>query len=195
MKTAKQLLITSLICLAASGLMAQTADTNAAPKSIAASLGDIAKAITSTKDWHLVGGYGHSVGGADGTSLWFVGAAGDFNDNLGGYLGVDTLKNGTGSTFNDVKGGLTLKTTIQPFAFLGSTSLTNVTGQPYVGVMLSTAHGGNAVGEINVAGINFEVWSFKNFVLEAGAGYEQRNGQGAFDGNYALIHAGISRKF
>lgn len=150
------------------------------------------QAVTSGTNWSIVGGYGHSLKGNN--SLEFGDVAYAFNDNLGAIVGYDALQGSGVSLYNSVKGGLTLKTQIFPLAWTGIAALEKIPGQPFVGDLIATAKDGS-IGNIVTTGINFNVYSFKNFNLDLGVQYELRAGEGVFNGNYALIHAGISRRF
>jgi hypothetical protein len=156
-------------------------------------LKDMATAVTSGTNWTLLSGYGHSTAGNN--NLAFAALGYNFTDSVGAVLGYDYIWNNNGGEFNALKGGVSLQTQIKPFAFVGSTFLTNIVCQPFVADLLATPRSGNAIGNIITTGVNFDVYAVKNFELTVGGQYEKRMGQGDFDGNYILFHVGLSRRF
>ena len=155
----------------------------------------LGQAIENSTNWNALTGYGHSISGT-GKNLTFVDVAYNISDNVGFVVGYDYLwANHQVGSFNAVKGGVNLQTTIHPFAFLGSTALTNILVQPFVADLLATPQGSGNIGNIVTTGVNWDFFSFKNFALGAGIQYENRTGQGNWDGNYILGHIAISRKF
>ena len=191
-------LIAFLLFLFSFGAQAQT--TNQVPDLLPAignpsftdGLKTMEQAITSGTNWTFIGGYGHSLKGNN--NLAFVDVAYDFNENVGVVVGYDALSGSGQSQFNSLKGGVTLKTTIYPLAWTGVASLARIPGQPFVGDLVATSRDGS-VGNIVTTGINFNVYSFSRYVVDVGVQYELRAGEGVFNGNYGLIHAGISRSF
>lgn len=157
-------------------------------------LKEMGAAVSSATNWTAIGGYGQDTSGQK--HLAFADVAYNFNQHIGVVVGYDYLwSQGQVSQANIVKGGVTLSATIHPFAFLGSTFMTNIVGTPFVADLLATPKNGNAIGNLITTGINFDVVSFKNFELVTGIQYEKRSGQGYWDGNYYLAHLGISRRF
>jgi hypothetical protein len=184
-----------LIALAALLALAFTssAQTNSTP-SFTAGVQEMANAISTTTNWTVVTGYGRGTSG--NKNVVFSDVAFNFNNNVGLVVGYDDLF-GTGKPqANVVKGGVTLSATIHPFSFIGSTFLTNIVGTPFVADLIaSPKNTSSGIGNIVTTGYNFDVYAFKNFELTAGAQYENRTGQGAWDGNYILVHLGLSRRF
>ena len=184
-----KLFITLASLLLATGLNAQT---NTAP-SFQTGIEQIASALGSAP-WTIVGGYGRSTTG--NKNVGFSQVAYNFNQNVGLVFGYDVLWGGTMLHQTElVKGGITLSAPIHPFAFIGSTALTNVVGTPFVADLLAQPQGDANLGNLIVTGINFDLYKFKNFEIVAGAEYVNRSGQGAWDGNYICGHIGISRRF
>lgn len=173
-------------------LTTQAQSTNSSP-SFSAGLREIADAISSSKDWTVVAGAGRSTTGSK--NLAFADVAYAFNDNVGAVVGYDYLWSRGNDQLNAVKGGLTLQATIHPLAFIGSTFATNIVGTPFVSALVATPKSGDNIGLITTAGINFDVYRFKNFSVDSGFQLENRTGQGEWNGNYLLIHLGLSRKF
>lgn len=161
--------------------------------SFSGGLREIADAGSSSTNWTIVGGAGRSTTG--NKNLAFADLAYAFNDNVGAVVGYDYLWRPGADQLNAVKGGLTLQATIHPLAFIGSTFLTNVVGTPFVSALVATPRHGEDIGLITTAGINFDLYRFKNFSLDSGVQYENRTGQGEWNGNYIPLHLGISRKF
>lgn len=158
--------------------------------------------VLHATNWTVVGGYGRSLESSTklgNKNVAFAAVAYNFTENVGLIAGYDTLWSGSGatksSTFNSLKGGLTLQLPTHPFAFIGSTFLTNVVATPFAGDVLATPKNGDAIGNIVTTGINFDLFAIKNFEVVSGFQYEKRTGQGDWDGNYILFHAGLSRRF
>lgn len=185
----------TLLTLGAAAMLAATTVTAEESPTISDGLKEIGQAIANSTNWNIVAGGGHSVKGNNW--LVFGDVVYNLNENVGLVAGVDGLFSGNEHSANIVKGGITLSLPMRPLAFVGSTFLTNIVATPYVGDMLATPTGGDDsdIGNLTVAGANFNLFSFKNFELNAGAGYENRQGQGRWDGNYIFAHLGISRNF
>lgn len=154
----------------------------------------IGQAIVGSTNWTAA-----AFGGVDTTgSKYIIGAevAYGFNQYVGLVAGVEDLfAKGHQSQFSAVKGGITLSYPLHPFSFLGSTALTNIVADPFISDQIATPSGNANLGNLLVYGINFNITSFSNFELVGGVDYETRTGQGYWDGDYWLIHVGISRRF
>ncbi|MDE2100611.1 MAG: hypothetical protein KGL39_25430 [Patescibacteria group bacterium] len=153
----------------------------------------MANAVTSGTNWTIVGGYGHSLKGKN--NLAFADVAYDFTANVGVVVGYDVLWTKGANQFNSVKGGVTLQTDIYPLKWTGVNLLSGIKGTPFVGALLATPKGGGNVGTILTTGINFDVVDFSKFSFDLGFQYENRSGQGQWDGSYGLVHLGLSRRF
>lgn len=178
--------------------------TNSSPVSPSFSQGAqiMLDSVLHATNWTVVGGYGRSLESSTklgNKNVAFAAVAYNFTENVGLIAGYDTLWSGSGatksSTFNALKGGLSLQLPTHPFAFVGSTFLTNVVATPFVADLLATPKSGDAIGNIVTAGINFDLWAVKNFEIVGGVQIEKRTGQGDWDGKYALFHLGVSRRF
>jgi len=203
MKTSfkSSLIAIALAAFVASSACAQTTATNQVPNlmppsndPIVSGIESAAQAALSSTNWTAA-----AVGGVDTTGKKYL-VAGEFaygfNQYVGLIAGVEGLySKGTKSQFSAVKGGLTLSYPLHPFAFLGSTPLTNIVASPFVSDQIATPSGGSNLGNLLIYGLNFNVVEFANFELIGGVDYETRTGQGYWDGDYWLIHAGISRRF
>jgi hypothetical protein len=186
-------ILTAVAALLAIGFTAQ-AQTSTNPPSFSSGLGIMWDAVTTSTNWSVLGGYGHSTTGSK--SIAFGDVAYNFTQNVGVVVGYDYLwAPGRLNEANLVKGGVTLNATVHPFAFIGSTFLTNVVGQPFVADLLAQPQAGNDIGNIVTTGVNFNIVSISNYELSTGAQYEVRTGQGTWDGNYGLIHLAITRTF
>ena len=185
------------VLLIALAINCRAQSTNSAP-SFTAGLDEMANAVSSSTNWTILGGAGRATKGD--RDLAFGAVAYNFNQNVGIVVGEDVLwapHQSQAEQVNVVKGGVTLSAPIHPFAFIGSTFATNVVGTPFVAALVAQPSGGSKdpIATITTAGIDFDIVSFKNFELVAGAQYETRTGSGFWDGNYAIIHLGISRRF
>lgn len=193
MKTIRGLtLILTLMALARAG--AQTNN----PPSFSGGLQEMARAISSSTNWTILGGAGRALKGDK--DIAFGAVAYNFNENVGIVAGADTLwapHQNIQQQDNVVKGGVTLSAPIHPFAFIGSSFATNIVGTPFAAALVASPSGGSSdsIATIAAGGINFDLVSFKNFELVAGAEYETRTGSGIWNGNYGLVHVGISRRF
>ncbi len=176
------------------------ADTAALPTdtigTLSGAFDELSSAIANSTNWTVAAGYGISLSGK-ARQLGFVDVAYNVTDNLGLIVGADYLWGGSsGDTeWNDVRGGLTLRARVHPFAFIGSTFLTNIVAIPFAADLIATPRSGDAVGNIIVAGAHWELYSIKNWELGALTAYESRSGQGDWNGNYGLIGITFSRKF
>jgi hypothetical protein len=166
--------------------------TNATPN-ILATLTSLAQDVTSGTNWSIVGGGGISTDGKNGLAYAVV--AYDFTANVGVIAGEDVLFASGQHQFNSLKGGITLKTQIAPLSWTGISWLQSVQGTPFVADLIATGNGGSSVGNIVATGMDFNVYAFSNFELSIGAEYDNRTGQGIYDGNYVSGHLAISRKF
>lgn len=164
------------------------------PASFGAGVSEIGKAITSSTNWAILGGYGHSVDSGD-KNIVFADLAYNFNDYVGVVIGYDYLWDGQGHELNSLKGGATLQVPLHPFTFIGSTFLTNIVCTTFVGDLIAQPQNGSTVANIVTTGVNFNLYAIKNLELCAGVQYEKRTGDGRFDGNYALLHIALTRNF
>lgn len=114
----------------------------------------------------------------------------NLNDNAGLIIGWDYIwgSKTNGSVANALRGGLNLKTEIQPFQVFG---ITNIVARPFAAELVSTVLSGPNTGQaglVSVVGCDFDLWKFKAGTLHGGGMYENRTAQGWASGNYALIH-------
>ena len=200
------LLIGSLAAFTASAQVTTTTGTNGvtttvtntatppATFTIEGGLTQIYQALETSTNWAVWAGYGHSVQGV-GRSVVFGDIGYNFNDYVGIVVGYDYLWGNGGHELNSVKGGMTLQLPMRPFAFIGSTVLTNLTCTPVVFDLVATADGGNDVGNIVGGGVDFDVYAFGNLQIHAGIDYENRSGEGIWNGDYVNFHAALSRNF
>lgn len=179
-------LLAALLCFAGYSSQAQ---------SVSDDFSKLAGDIAGSTNWTVIWGAGRATKG--NRDLAFGAVAYNFNQNVGVVAGMDTLWAPDKHQNNVVKGGITLSAPIHPFAFLGSTFATNIVGTPFVAALVAAPSGGSsdAVATIGSVGVNFDIVRFKNFELVAGAQYETRSGSGFWNGNYGLLHLGISRRF
>jgi len=155
----------------------------------------IGEAFTSATNWTADASFGRGLSGGD-NNIAFVGAAYNFVDNVGIIAGYEIIYGKGKPQVSTVAGGITLNGSIKPLAFFGGTGWTSkLSGRLYVNDLLATPRNGNALGNLIITGISFNIVSFKNFEFVAGASYENRQGQGKYDGGYALINLGITRLF
>jgi hypothetical protein len=201
-KTLKLLWTIATIGLLALAVSARAQSTNQIPNlipapSFSAGLQEMASAVASSTNWTIIGGAGRATTG--NRDIAFGAVAYNF-DPVGILVGVDTLwapHQSQQQQVNVLKGGITLSARIHPFAFIGSTFLTNVVGTPFGMALVATPSGGSkdSIATIAGGGINFDIVQFKNFELVIGAEYESRTGSGFWDGAYAMAHLGVSRRF
>lgn len=203
MKTLNRIILIAaivLLCVAVKNANAQTNQiTNLLPSpSFSAGLQEMAGAVSSSTNWTILGGIGRSTTG--NRDIAFGAVAYNFNENVGILAGMDTLwapHQSQVQQVNVLKGGITLSAPIHPFAFIGSTFLTNIVGTPFGMALVASPSGGSSdsIATIAGGGVNFDIVGFKNFELVAGIDYENRTGSGYWDGAYAMFHFGVSRRF
>lgn len=161
--------------------------------SLMGGLSEIASAMGSATNWYAGGGYGRGLTG--NKSVAFADVAYNFNENVGVVVGMDTLWGGAAGQTEIVKGGVTLSLPGHPLAFTGISYLAAVQGRAFVSDLLATPKNGNTLGNLIVTGYEFDLYTVSNFELYLAVMYENRSGQGYWDGNYAMIQGGISRRF
>jgi hypothetical protein len=150
-------------------------------------------AFETATNWSVATGYGRGFSGKD-NNLAYADLAYNFNNNVGVVVGDEIIFGLGKPQVSTAAGGITLNATIAPLGFLGG-SFTNYTGKFWVSDLIATPRNGNALGNLIVSGISFDITSFKNFELGTSIGYENRQGQGRYDGNYGLIMLTLTRKF
>ena len=149
--------------------------------------------LFDASQWTFAGGYGHSISGV-GRNLAFADVAYSFNQNVAVVGGVEDLwRAGGSSQFAVVKGGITLKTTLYPFKWTGVSFLANRQANPWAGILMSTPKNGNNVGTITIAGMDFDLYKTGQFSFSVDGLYENRSGQGEWDGNYVGGFIAVSR--
>lgn len=146
---------------------------------------------TTISNWVADVGYGHSVSGV-GRNLAFVTLEYDFDNYAGLMVGYDYLWGNGGHELNALKGGMTLKMPLTPFASLG---YTNITATPFAFDLITTPSGGSTVGNVVGGGIDFKLTSIGKVNIHAGGEYESRSGEGAFDGNYIAGYIAATTSF
>jgi hypothetical protein len=153
----------------------------------------MAQAMAVSTNWALVGGYGHSFSGI-GRNIAFGEVGINFNDYVGAVLGNDYLFGAGNHQFNSLSGGMTITLPLHPFAFLGSTILTNILVKPVAFDQVATSSS-STVANLMGIGMDFDVYLISNFSVHAGIDYEKRTGDSRWDGDYGLVHIALSRYF
>ena len=186
MKT--KILLAAVLCC---GLFTASAQTNV-PPSLLGGLGQIGQAFETASNWVAETSYGRS----SDYNLAFAGIAYNFNNNVGLIVGDEIIFGNGKPQISTVAGGVTLSGQLRPLAFLGGNGwASKLTGTVYAADLIATPRNGNAIGNLAITGISFDVFSVSNFEGKIGAGVEKRMGQGKYDGTYALFTFGIGRKF
>lgn len=186
----RQITIIGIAALLATTTCAQT---NAPSGSFLSGLETMASAVVNAKNWTVLGGYGRGLHGSK--NLAFEDVAYNFTENVGLLVGLDQLWAAGKSQNNTVRGGVTLSAKVHPFAFLGSTVLTNMVATPFVSDCVATGYGGDSVANVLATGMNFDIVKIGNFEVISGFFFEKRTGQSDWDGDYLAGFAGISRRF
>jgi hypothetical protein len=162
--------------------------------------------ITLSKDvaggpWGLAGGYGHSITGV-GNNVAFEVLTYDLVTNVqntgfssGAIAGYDQLWGNHLKLLNSLSGGWQFSETMKPFAFVGSTFLTNVEATVCAYQLVATPEAGNDIGSITGTSVAFNAGEWSGFHLKLIGLYEDRNGQGGFNGNYLLGGLAITHNF
>lgn len=172
--------------------LAVQAQTNTMP-SFTAAIDLLGKTIENSTNYAVVFGYGHSITGT-GKNLGFGEVAYNFNPYVGLALGYDALWGNKQHQFNSLSGGVTLQMKVHPFAFIGSTFLTNVVCTPIAFDQVATSKA-STVANIIGAGVDFDAFNFSNWGLHLGIDYEKRTGDPVWDAEYVLGHIALSRNF
>lgn len=195
----KHAVIIGLLLATAFGVQAQTNNTAGpvTPNLFGGTLGNIAAAFQSGT-WAAGGGY--ERGATGNKNIASAEIAYNFTNGIGLLLGNDVLFGKGKPQQESVKGGVTLQGVIHPFAFIGSTALTNMPATVAVSDVIATPNNGNAIGNIVVTSIafhivNVNIFGLNNFDLKIAPNYENRSGQGNWSGNYFGIQAFLCRDF
>ena len=131
----------------------------------------------------------------------------NLNQNAGLIFGYDYLfsndKRMGAAQANILKGGLNLQAQLYPlkrFSTDTNSFAHNFHVTPFASVLIITPINGTSnnggIGQATIAGADWESPLLFNKVhLHLGGYYENRTGQGAWDGNYAALHAAVSYGF
>lgn len=198
------ILAAMLLCgLAASG---QTTNTNPpasfssgvtippqlADPTISGGLQQIYDAALGSTNFAIAFGGGRAIHGNH--TLGFVDYLYNFNGNAGLILGYDYITDKTrtaSQNLNFVKGGFNVQAQIAPLKNFG---LTNLLVTPFASILIDSS--GGQIGQIVVAGANYEIGIGKGWNFNLGGFYENRSGGNtAADGVYICGELAISRKF
>ena len=186
------------VALAMCGFTAQAQTNNTAgpvQPSLMGGLEQIGAAFNTATNWTANVSYGRMLT-AGNNNLAFVGLVYNVNNNVGLVLGDEIIFGDGKPQISTVAGGITLKGTVRPLGWLGGTGWTSkLSGQLYVSDLAATPRNSNPIGNLVVTGINFNIMAVKNFELGAGVAYENRQGQGKYDGGAGLINLNLTRSF
>ena len=157
---------------------------------------EIYQAFESATNWTVPIGGGRGLSGQN-NNLAFVDLAYNIVTTTNG-LGVglvvgDEIIFGKGKPqVSTVAGGISFDGTIAPFGFIGLKSFTcNVS----VADLMATPQNGNAIGNLVVTTASIHSFTFKNFSIGPAISWENRQGQGRYDGNYILGMLTATRLF
>jgi hypothetical protein len=145
--------------------------------------------------WNAGAGYAHSISGG-GRSVAFAEASYNFSTNVSAIAGGDYLFTQHHHQAEVLKGGLSLKTQVYPLVFTGSKTLAAVRANPWAADLLCTPKGGgNNVGNLALVGLDVDLFSFDSgqYWVSLDGFYENRSGQGYWDGQYAGVFLALSR--
>lgn len=161
-------------------------------------LGDVGISSNPT-NYAAAAFYGHSTSGNQSSIGLLV--IENVNNYVGVAAGVDDLFGGgkIGSA-NIVSGGLSLKAPTHPLAFLGTNSFEqNFTATPYALAMAALPINGTgqngALGAVNRAGVNFDIYNLKGWEIGAGIDYGNRLGAGNYSGNWIDVAVSFRKNF
>lgn len=191
MKTIVTLL--AALVLGAGKLAAQT---NSIPQDFLNLTGDVLNG-----PWGVATGYGHSISGG-GNNVAFEIVTYDLVANVqntgfssGLIMGYDQLWSRNNSELNSISGGWQFSETGTPLAFTGVSWLKNITATVDLYQLVATPKAGNDVGSISGVSLSVDLYQLNNFHLKGVGLYENRNGQGNFNGNYLLAAVAVSHLF
>jgi hypothetical protein len=153
-------------------------------------------AFTSSTNFAVIGFYGRSTTGNKSV------AGGDYIYNLtknqtvnaGLVLGGDFLWAKGTNDANVVRGGLNLGAKIYPFKQFGAT---NFYGTVFIFDTIASPINASdgAVGNVVGTGVDFKWNVWKRLDVHIGGFYDNRTGQGRWNGNYGNAEAGLSWAF
>lgn len=116
----------------------------------------------------------------------------------GPIVGYDELWMPHVKQINSLSGGWQLSLTENPFTFTKVSFLTNMVATELAYNLVATPRdSANSIGDIvgTAVMLDFYPKGFDGFHIKALGAYENRTGQGAFNGNYVLFGGVISRNF
>ena len=177
------------------------AQTNEVPNLLGSSDGILQQVWDSTAgstNFAIVAGGGRGLTG--NKNLVFADAVYDLSQNAGLIIGYDNLfsndKRMGSSSASVVKGGLNLKADLYPLKRFGFGKF-KVT--PFAAYLVATPTGGTSnnggIAQIALVGADYETAPFWGIRAHIGGFYENRTGQGNWDGNYICGHVAISKGF
>ena len=170
-----------------------------AQPSLTGGLKEIYQAFETATNWNVAVGYGRGFSGVK-NNLAYADLAYNIvtSTNTGAGVGLvlgDEILFGKGHPqISTVGGGINLNAVIAPLGFLGG-SFTNFTTKVWAADLVATPQAANDIGNLVITGASFKIVDVKNFEIGASAGWENRQGQGRYDGNYGLFMLTATRMF
>lgn len=157
---------------------------------------EIYKAFETATNWTVAVGAGRGLSGKN-NNVAFADLAYNIVTTSNGFgagliIGDEIMFGHGKPQVSTVAGGINLNGEITPLAFLG---LTSFTGDFWVADLMATPQNGNAIGNLVVTGIAFHVFTVKNFSIKIAPAYENRQGQGKYDGGFGLLSLTATRLF
>jgi hypothetical protein len=156
------------------------------------------QAFETATNWNVAVGYGRGFSGVNNNlayaDLAYNIVTSDSGAGVGLVLGDEILFGKGHPQISTVGGGINLNAVIAPLGFLGG-SFTNFTAKVWAADLVATPQAANDVGNLVITGASFKIVDVKNFEIGASAGWENRQGQGRYDGNYGLFMLTATRMF
>lgn len=175
----------------ADGATVVTTNTAEPPPTFSLDADKLLASLTTLSNYVVDVGYAHSVSGK-ANNLVFATVEYNFNNYAGALVGYDYLSGSGKHEVNGLRGGLTLQAPTTPFASLG---YTNLVATPFVYDEVATPQNGNTIGNVLGGGLDFKLATVSKINLHAGIIYENRTGDGVFDGNYVGGYFAASTAF
>lgn len=153
--------------------------------------------------WVVGGGFEHTTSGT-GASIGFVAVSYNLTPATNNAIGFtsgpivgydDEFGSRLGSQQESLSGGWQVSSSGHWFSFIGKTFLTNMVGTLTVHQLLTTPHGGAPVGAVTGGAASLDVYSVDNFHFKPSFLYDNRSGQGKWNGNFLGGALFISHNF
>ena len=150
-------------------------------------------ALTTGTNFAFVAGAGRGLVG--NKTVYFGDMFYNLNQNAALVLGGDVLHAPGINNANIVKGGLQLQAAFYPFPSV----MPKLKVTPFAGYLVATPTGGNqnngGIGAIAYTGVDWHYEFATSWFFHVGMVYQNRTGEGTFDGNYGCLYGAVGYHF